>query len=378
MTESIRAYWRGREAALPLDALSPEHRSPLRVLRSVLGRHVPDALHHLEQGNFFALAWPEGDRIRMILCHPNLAKGNHDRFCLDTRELPRVVLTLPDWNAAPGAAWLFLRAFGAEAVSPDDCAAARRALVEWLRTHAQPEMAQIVQRYSSFPLGVRSDALEVIDIWRHILIKGQKEQIDQVIAQIGQRFEALGWRREAEFERHSNRSPDQIGTVHCWSGSAGNGPEVLLSLARTTAPSLRGGTYNLLEKRASIADLANAMQFAMAEVLEPSAQALGLAVSYPRLGPISKVRPATVAAMTAFAEAADGRSPLPDEVQPLWRIFTRTAYQDAVAISPDELTAWFIANGWEDGAASELTERFYTEVASLAECEEAGRQVAWR
>src|SRR5439155_1691907 len=126
-----------------------------------LRSHVPDVVRELEQGGSVAAAWQSGDRIYLIRCHPGLAKGDGDRFYLDTLELPRVVLRLSNWDEAPAAARLFLQGFGSEAASVADCEAARRHLIDWLLTHGQPEMAQIVRHFSSFPFGARTDALDV-------------------------------------------------------------------------------------------------------------------------------------------------------------------------------------------------------------------------
>ena len=69
---------------------------------------------------------------------------------------------------------------------------ARRELVRWLAANGQPEMSDIVKHYSTFPFAVRSDALEVINIWRNISVNGQKEQIDRFLSEIDQRFAGVG------------------------------------------------------------------------------------------------------------------------------------------------------------------------------------------
>jgi hypothetical protein len=118
------------------------------------------------------------------------------------------------------------------------------------------------------------------------------------------------------------------------------------------------------------------IQHVLREVLEPAAAAVGLGVSYPRLGPISRVGTRTETAMTALAEAGDGRWPLPEEAEPVWRQFVLTAFREDVALKPEELSRWFVASGWDDRAAAELTRRFYADVALIGDYEEAGRQTA--
>jgi hypothetical protein len=124
--------------------------------------------------------------------------------------------------------------------------------------------------------------------------------------------------------------------------------------------------------------VASTIQHVFREVLEPAAEAAGLKVAYPHLGPISRIGEKTAAAMTALAEEADGQWPLPERVEPQWRAFVHTAYREEVAIKPEELIAWFNASGWGVEASAELATRFYSDVALLAEYEEAGRQPAWR
>ncbi len=289
--------------------------------------------------------------------------------------LPRIVLKLDGWDDIPETAKLSLTAFGSEAASLEQCVAARCDLARWLLEHGQSETAAAVKHFSAFPFGVRSDALEVINIWRHVVVKGQKEEIDRFLDRVEQRFKALGWTRDSVFERQMNRGEYQRNRFYCWASSPSNRPRILLCLNRATERRIRGGAYDI-DKQAGIAELAGAIQHVLKEVLEPAAAALGLEISYPHLGPISRVGNRTAAAMTALAEACDGQWPLSDELEPIWRSFVLTALRDDAALHPEELTAWFIASGWDDRAAAELTGRFYTEAALLAEYEEAERQPA--
>ena len=36
----------------------------------------------------------------------------------------------------------------------------------------------------------------------------------------------------------------------------------------------------------------------------------------------------------------------------IWRNFVLTAFRDDAALKPEELTAWFVASGWDELAAS--------------------------
>src|SRR5439155_19531350 len=138
-------------------------------------------------------------------------------------------------------------------------------------------------------------------------------------------------------------------------------PCVMHCLNRATEGRVRGGTYDIAE-RATLADLASVIQYILREVLEPGATAVGLKVAYPRLGPISRVGPKTQAAMAALLEAGDGQWPLPQQVEERWRILVLTAFREDVALKPEELTAWFADSGWDEQAATELTNRFYADV----------------
>ena len=377
MTEAIRFYWRGRDASIPFEEIPEQDRTPLRIRRSVVQKYTPSVVKQLEEGRFVAAAWEAGGQIHLILCHPNLAKGSADTFVVNTQMLPQLVLRLTGWDQAPEASQLFLRAFGSEAANVDECVAARCELVGWLAANGQPEMSKIVKHYSTFPFGVRSDALEVINIWRNISVKGQKEQIDRFLREIDQRFAGAGWSRNSVIEAEMNRDEHQINInrFHCWSTNPDNMPRVMLCLNRATERRVRGGTYNI-EEGATLADLASVIQHILREVLEPGATAVGLKVAYPRLGPISRVGPKTQAAMTALVEAGDGQWPLPQQVEQRWRIFVLTAFREVVALKPEELTAWFAASGWDEQAATELTNRFYADVALISEYEEVERQPA--
>ena len=249
-------------------------------------------------------------------------------------------------------------------------------LVSWLAANGQPEMSKIVKHYSTFPFGVRSDALEVINIWRNISVKGHKEQIDRFLRNRST-IRGDGLVRNSVIEAEMNRDEHQMNRFHCWSTNPDNMPRVMLCLNRTTERRVRGGTYNI-EQNATLADLASGIQHILREVLEPGATAVGLNIAYPRLGPISRVLDQTQAAINALVEAGDGQWPLPQQVEERWRIFVLTAFREDVALKPEELTAWFAASGWDEQAATELTNRFYADIALISEYEEVERQPAWR
>jgi hypothetical protein len=246
MEDVVRFYWHhGGEDILPYDAIAEADRRPLQVRLRVLRDRAPALVGQLEQGRFVAAAWPSHEQVVMIGCHPNLARRSDDAVCLDTRNLPQVVLKLRGWEEGREAARLLLAAFGGEASDERECYTARLALRDWLLVRNQGETAAVVQRYFTFPI--------------------------------------------------------------------------------------------------------------------------------PPLGPISRVGLRTAAAMKALAEAAGGQWPLPESAEAAWRRFVIRACREDVALDAEELTRWFIANGWDAHGAAELTKRFGAEAAFLAEYEEEAR-----
>lgn len=221
-------------------------------------------------------------------------------------------------------------------------------------------------------------AIDVFNAWRNILVKGQPDQLGRLESELDRRFLELGWARDTALEERLNRIPRQINRFFCWVGGPARGPRVLLCLNRATPRRLRGGTYSLLDDPtgAGLAGVAEAVQHALTDVLEPAAAAVGLTVTYPRFGPISRVGPRTIATMSAFAEIADGQWPLSETLETAWRRFVITACRDDVAFDPDELEGWFAANGWDARASADLSKRFFADAAFLSEYEEAEERTA--
>jgi hypothetical protein len=42
--------------------------------------------------------------------------------------------------------------------------------------------------------------VDEFDMWRHVLVRGQKSQVDRFLDRVGSRFRALGWSRDVEYE----------------------------------------------------------------------------------------------------------------------------------------------------------------------------------
>jgi hypothetical protein len=377
MPEVVRFYWAGGETAFPLDAIPAEDRNPLRIRRSVLQAHAPGVIEQLKLGKYVAAVWLNGDGLSLVLCHPNLVKGEADTIFANPAMLPRLNIKLGTWDEAPKAVGLFLKAFGGEATTQQECIDARRELTDWLATRAQENMAMVSRQYSNLPFVIRAEPMEVIDLWRKILVRGKKEEIDRFLAEVESRFKAKGWARDEDREANMTRDERQLNRFYCWVGTNGDKPLVMLCLKRSTGRRVRGSTYDVIGDRSGLEDIASTVAAALHEVVEPAAASVGLKVAYPRVGPISRVGPRTAAAMTAFIESGDGRWPLPEEAEIAWRRFVVSAFRDDTALNPDELKGWLLQGGWDEHAASELTRRFYAESALLGEFEEGG-QVTWR
>jgi hypothetical protein len=84
MGEPIRLYWRGREAKIPPDAIPEADRKPLMIHRTVVQLQAPEAYRQLLEDGYFAIAWETDGHLRMILCHPNVAKGPADTVVVAT------------------------------------------------------------------------------------------------------------------------------------------------------------------------------------------------------------------------------------------------------------------------------------------------------
>jgi hypothetical protein len=152
MEEVIRFFWLGGEATLPIDAVPEADRHPLRVRLRILRDHVPDVVRQLEMGRHVAAAWPSAGQIMLIACHPNTARASDDAVCLDTGNLPQVVLRLSNWEEGRQVAQLLLAAFGGEVIDKEEGRLSRLALIDWLLDRNQDKTAAVIKRFLTFPI----------------------------------------------------------------------------------------------------------------------------------------------------------------------------------------------------------------------------------
>ena len=215
-------------------------------------------------------------------------------------------------------------------------------------------------------------AIETINSWRRILIEGKPEQIDRILDDIERRLGQKGWARNSAMEAKMGRSADRKDRWLCFVGGPQDGPELMLCLTRVSDRRVRGGTYSLLNGTLDMqpTDIARVVEDVINSVLTPSASSFGLKVTIPRLGRSSRVGPKTLAALRAFSDLAAGAWPLPAEREPLWRRFVVSACQEDTAFDIDELSDWFVTNGWSSGDARALTERFVGEASLISEYNE--------
>jgi hypothetical protein len=74
-----------------------------------------------------------------------------------------------------------------------------------------------------------------------------------------------------------------------------------------------------------------------------------------------------LAALRRFSDLAAGAWPLPAELEQVWRQFVISACREDAAFDVDELSDWFVSNGWTSEAARALTERFISEASLITE-----------
>ena len=218
-------------------------------------------------------------------------------------------------------------------------------------------------------------ANESIESWRRILITGKPEQISEMLADVEARFEKKGFARDPAAEKTLTWHAHQSNTVSCFVGGPQGGPRLMLCLNRVSERRVRGGTYSIfggfpgpgtLEVAAVIDDVVE-------NVVIPSANHFGLKVVKPRLGPNSLVPPRTRAALLAFTDMAMGEFPLSPTAEKAWRKFLIVTFQEEVAFDIDELTDWFVTNGWTSEASRSLTDRFFSDATLLSEFGDAIR-----
>lgn len=218
-------------------------------------------------------------------------------------------------------------------------------------------------------------AIDQIASWRGILIEGRADQITSMLKDLEARLKSKGFVPDEEAEERMNWHASQSNRVRCYVGGPADGPRLLLCLNRVSERRVRGGTYTLIDSPPGTgpAEVASVISDVISNVIIPSANDVGLRVTRPRLGPNSVVQPKTMAALVAFSDVATGEVlPLSQSSEAAWRRFLIAASQEDVAFDKDELSDWFVSNGWNSEDARTLTERFVREATLLAEYSEAG------
>ncbi|MEI7685747.1 MAG: hypothetical protein WCL32_12035 [Planctomycetota bacterium] len=215
-----------------------------------------------------------------------------------------------------------------------------------------------------------------ITSWRQMLIEGESESITLMLADLEKnRLKRKGFDRDTAEEQKMNWRPDAINKVFCFVAGPQVSPRLILCLNRVSKRRVRGGTYSIIDFPTDFdpVEVAAVINDVISDAIIPAATSFGLKVTWPRLGPNSQVEPKTMAALIHFCNIATGGGlPLSEAADAVWRKFIIMASRENVAFDEDELTDWFVSNGWtsEDGRA--LTERFVREATLLAEYAEAG------
>ncbi len=135
---------------------------------------------------------------------------------------------------------------------------------------------------------------------------------------------------------------------------------------------VRGESYSLLDGPAGMetTDVASVVEDVIKDVLTPAASDHGLEVKIPRLGPMSRVPPKTLAALRLFSDSAAGASLLSKDQERLWRRFIIIACREDTIFDIDELSNWFISNGWRSEDAHTLTNKFVDDASLISEYED--------
>ena len=113
--------------------------------------------------------------------------------------------------------------------------------------------------------------------------------------------------------------------------------------------------------------VAEVVEDVMKNVLTPTAANLELKVTFPQFGTKSRVPPRTLAALGLFSDLAAGAWPLSTDLEQHWRRFVIRACQEDVAFDLDELSDWFVTNGWSSEDAHALIEKFMSEASLISE-----------
>jgi hypothetical protein len=219
------------------------------------------------------------------------------------------------------------------------------------------------------------EAIEMINSWRRILIEGKSEHIDRMLDDVERRLREKGWARDSDMEAKMGRSANRKNRWLCFIGNPHDDPRLMLCLTRVSDRRVRGGTYSLLNGSPGMqpTDVAAVVEDVMKGVLTPAASSFGLKVTIPRLGRNSRVPPKTLATLLLFSDLAAGTWPLCTELEQIWRRFVISACREDAAFNIDELSDWFVTNGWSSEAAHALTERFISEADLITEFEEESK-----
>jgi hypothetical protein len=218
------------------------------------------------------------------------------------------------------------------------------------------------------------EAIETVNSWKRILIEGKAEQIDPMLADLERRLQDRGWYRDSDREAKMGRSSERKNRWLCFVGGPRDGARMMLCLARVSDRRVRGGPYSFLSVPPDMqpAEEAGIVEEVMKGILTPCASTFGLRVTTPRLGPKSRVPPRTMAALQSFSDSAAGVWPLCGDLESLWRRFVITACREDVAFDIDELSDWFVSNGWSSEGARGLTEQFMNEASLISEYNDSG------
>jgi hypothetical protein len=199
--------------------------------------------------------------------------------------------------------------------------------------------------------------------WRSSLYRGDPDVIEQFLAGIDATL-SPGWVRDREYERTRLR-PDRI---RCYLFDQPGDAAVRVGLERVAPTRVRGDLVQVLRRPPS--GDAERIARIVAEFTDgcvlPAANAAGVRCTRPAFGPRSALTANAEMLFTRLADTADGEWPLTDRVQELWDELVSTGLAEQVAIDRAELGGWLADSGWEQEAATALTDRLFADARWLA------------
>lgn len=203
------------------------------------------------------------------------------------------------------------------------------------------------------------NAFEIGMSWRHLMIAGPKDRVDDLLARVEQSFPP-GWERNTTAEQRAAAYRGSLRRSRCYARKL-DGRDVWLWLDRPSDLRVQGGLVEPTKPVRYAEDVAEAILDFRARVLEPAAAAAGLVVGSSRLRPLSAVSGEVLDALWAYCESSRFTWPPAGDALLPWREFVIRAHQDHPAFNLDELKSWLTDKGFPADQVRPLFDRLVSE-----------------